>query len=679
MRPILVTSALPYANGSIHLGHLVEYTQTDIWVRFHKLRGRTCYYFCADDTHGTPIMIRARNEGITPEELVARMHIEHKTDFKDFLIGFDHYHSTNSEENRLLSEEVYRANRRAGHIHTANIMQAYCPQDGMFLPDRFIRGTCPSCGAPDQYGDACESCSATYSPLDLTAARCSLCGTAPVERESEHFFFNLNHFEPFLRQWTSSGALQIQMANKLAEWFEAGLKAWDISRDGPYFGFEIPDAPGKFFYVWLDAPIGYMAASLHYFKRHDIDFDQFWRQPDAAEIYHFIGKDILYFHTLFWPAMLQGAGFRTPTGVFAHGFLTVNGQKMSKSRGTFITARHYLDHLDGEYLRYYYATKLSKGVDDIDLNLDDFILRVNSDLVGKCVNLASRTAGFIHKHFQGRLSSAYPEDQGLFQLFLTESKTIAQLYQEREFAKAMRSIMALADRANRFVEERAPWTQAKENRLEELQQTCSVALNLFWLLMMQLHPVLPAMAEKTRLFLNLDDMNWVDTPQPLVGVTIQPFRPMIQRVDPKKVQAMLESSQGSVPVAATVTPPRPLPPPSPAPEPAASASITMDTFMAVDLRVAKVVQAETVPGADKLLRLLLDVGPLGPRTVLAGIRSAYTPESLIGRLVVMVFNLAPRKMKFGVSEGMVLAAGDGSGHLALLAVDANAQPGMRVK
>ncbi|MBF0109551.1 MAG: methionine--tRNA ligase [Magnetococcales bacterium] len=683
MRPILVTSALPYANGSIHLGHLVEYVQTDIWVRFQKTRGRNCLYFCADDTHGTPIMIRARNEGITPEALVARIHDEHVRDFSDFLIGFDHYHSTNSEENRLLSEEIYRANRKAGHIHTALVMQAYCVKDGIFLPDRFIRGRCPSCGAMDQYGDSCESCSATYSPLDLDEPCCALCGTPPEERESEHYFFQLGDFEPFLREWTRSGALQVQMANKLDEWFEAGLKAWDISRDGPYFGFEIPDAPGKYFYVWLDAPVGYMASSLSHFRRHGIDFDRYWRQDDQVEIYHFIGKDILYFHTLFWPAMLKGAGFRTPTGVFAHGFLTVNGQKMSKSRGTFITARSYLEELDPEYLRYYYAAKLGKGVDDIDLNLEDFVQRVNADLVGKVVNLASRTSGFIHKHFAGQLSAHYPEDQGLFYSFTSEMESIANLYQEREFARAMRAIMALADRANRFVEEKAPWNLAKEQRFTELQETCTIALNLFRLLMIQLHPVLPVMAEKTRLFLNLKEMNWSSSIQPLFGTRIEPFRPLMQRVDPKKVEAMVVSSRAGdgvpsptpVVVAATVeekvvavVPPQ-----------EASATIDLEAFMAVDLRVARVRHAETVAGADKLLRLVLDVGPLGERTVLAGIRSAYVPEGLVGQLVVLVANLQPRKMKFGISEGMVLAAGDGAGKLFLVAPGPGAEPGMRIK
>ncbi|MBF0602889.1 MAG: methionine--tRNA ligase [Nitrospirae bacterium] len=668
MRPILVTSALPYANGSIHLGHLVEYIQTDIWVRFHKIRGRDCLYFCADDTHGTPIMIRARNEGISPEALVSRIHGEHVADFHDFLIGFDHYHSTNSEENRILSEKIYVANREAGHIHTASVMQAYCAEDGIFLPDRFIRGVCPSCGALDQYGDACEVCSATYSPLELKEARCALCGTAPEERESEHYFFKLGDFEPFLKEWTRSGTLQVQMANKLSEWFGEGLKAWDISRDGPYFGFEIPGAPGKYFYVWLDAPVGYMASSWSYFKQHGIDFDRYWRDPDQVEIYHFIGKDILYFHTLFWPAMLKGAGFRTPTGVFAHGFLTVNGQKMSKSRGTFITARSYLEQLDPEYLRYYYAAKLTKGVDDIDLNLDDFVQRVNADMVGKVVNLASRTAGFIHKHFQGQLSATYPDDQGLFQSFLTEADTIASYYQERDFSKAMRAIMALADKANRFVEEKAPWVLAKEKRMVELQDTCSVALNLFRLLMMQLHPVLPTMAEKTRVFLNLQDINWSTTILPLAGVTIAPFSPLMVRVDSQKVRAMVETSSSATvaPVVDEV-------------KKGEVASITMETFMGVDLRVARVTQAEEVAGADKLLRLLLDVGELGSRTVLAGIRGSYTPEDLLGRMVVLVANLEARKMKFGVSEGMVLAAGDGKGGLSLIGPDEGALPGMRVK
>ena len=665
MRRILVTSALPYANGSIHLGHLVEYIQTDIWVRFQKLRGNECLYFCADDTHGTPVMIRARKEGVAPEVLVQKMHDEHLSDFKGFLIEFDNYHSTHSEENRLLSEEVYLKNRDAGHIHTATVRQAYCQKDAMFLPDRFIRGVCPHCGAEDQYGDACEVCSATYSPLDLKQAGCALCGDKPVERESEHFFFKLADFEPFLREWTASGALQIQMSNKLEEWFQAGLKDWDISRDGPYFGFQIPDAPGKFFYVWLDAPIGYMASSQDYFQRMGGGFDDYWRRSEQTEVYHFIGKDILYFHTLFWPAMLKGAGFRIPTGVFAHGFLTVNGQKMSKSRGTFINARNYLEFLDPEYLRYYYAGKLTSRVDDLDLNLEDFVLRVNSDLVGKVVNLASRTASFVHKRFQGRLADAYPDDNGLHRRFVAAAETIGALYEAREFARAMRTIMALADEANRFIEEHAPWRLAKEGQDEALQSVCTIALNLFRILMLYLSPVVPALAQKANDFLDLPPWSWDGCREPLFGTTIKKFQHLMVRVDPKKIAALLKASAES-------------PPPPPASGEKAAAEIEIDAFDQVDLRVARVCEAESVPGADKLLRLTLDLGTLGRRTVFAGIKSAYEPRTLVGRLTVVVANLKPRQMKFGLSEGMVLAAGPGGKSLFLLAPDSGAEPGMRI-
>ena len=676
MRRILVTSALPYANGHIHLGHLVEYIQTDIWVRFQKLRGNACVYFCADDTHGTPVMIRARNEGIPPEELVARMHREHLEDFTGFHIAFDNYHSTHSEENRRLSEEVYLKNRDAGHIEVATVRQAYCAHDAMFLPDRFIRGTCPSCGAADQYGDSCEACSATYSPLDLKDAGCALCGKKPEERDSEHYFFKLGEFADFLKAWTRSGTLQPEMSNKLEEWFASGLKNWDISRDGPYFGFEIPDAPGKFFYVWLDAPVGYMASTQHWCARHGESFDDFWRRDDRAEVYHFIGKDILYFHTLFWPAMLKGAGFRTPTAVFAHGFLTVNGQKMSKSRGTFINARNYLKFLDPEYLRYYYAGKLTGRVDDIDLNLDDFLLRVNSDLVGKVVNLASRTAGFIHKRFDGQLCAPYPDDGGLHARFAAAGAEIAELYEAREFAKAMRAIMHLADLANRHVEDNAPWNLAKEGRDAELQVACSVALNLFHVLMTYLQPVLPDMAERARTFLGLPDWRWDGCRTPLAGIRINKFSHLMARVEQKQVDALLAASQESV------QPPPPPPssaPVTPAKAPESAPEIGIDTFLQVDLRVARIVEAAPVEGADKLLRLTLDLGELGRRNVFAGIKAAYAPESLVGRLTVAVANLQPRKMKFGLSEGMVLAAGPGGSELFLLAPDAGAEPGMKVK
>ncbi|MBF0095953.1 MAG: methionine--tRNA ligase [Magnetococcales bacterium] len=689
-RQILVTSALPYANGAIHLGHLVEYIQTDIWARFHRARGHECLYVCADDTHGTPIMIRARNEGISPEELVARMHGEHVADFRDFMIGFDNYHTTHSEENRYFAELIYQNLLQGGHIAVETVHQAYCNRDAMFLPDRFIRGACPKCGAVDQYGDSCEHCSATYSPLELREPFCALCGEPPVSRASEHLFFQLSHYETFLREWTRSGALQVEMANKLDEWFASGLKNWDISRDGPYFGFAIPGQTDKYFYVWLDAPIGYMASTLHYCQRTGRSFDTFWHPDSTAEVYHFIGKDILYFHTLFWPAMLKGGGFRTPTAVFAHGFLTVNGQKMSKSRGTFINARTYLDHLDPEYLRYYYACKLSNRVDDLDLNLDDFVQRVNADMVGKVVNLASRTAGFVHKFFAGRLAERYPEDGGLFATFVQAGEEIAHYYEGREYAKAMRTIMALADQANRYIEEQAPWNLAKQGEMAALHAVCSVALNLFRILMTYLAPVLPGMAEKTRSLLDLPGLQWASCQTPLCGTTIQPFSHLMARIDPKRIEALLAAArpQESTQVAAQDPPAANSPeervalPSSSAPV-AATPTIAIDQFAQIDLRVARIVQAEQVTGADKLLKLTLDVGVLGTRTVFAGIRAAYQPQALLGRLTVVVANLAPRKMKFGLSEGMVLAASHtdstDKSALFLLSPDAGAEPGMRIQ
>ncbi|MBF0588762.1 MAG: methionine--tRNA ligase [Magnetococcales bacterium] len=673
MRRILVTSALPYANGHIHLGHLVEYIQTDIWVRYHKLRGNDCIYICADDTHGTPVMIRAQNEGISPDALVARMHDEHLTDFKGFHIQFDNYYSTNSDENRQLAEEIYLKLREAGHIETATVRQAYCPKDEMFLPDRFIRGTCPSCGALDQYGDSCEVCSATYSPVDLKEAACALCGTLPVERDSEHYFFKLKDFEPFLKKWTRSGTLQDEMANKLDEWFESGLRNWDISRDGPYFGFEIPDAPGKFFYVWLDAPIGYMASTLDLCNRTERNFDTYWRQSNESEIYHFIGKDIVYFHTLFWPAMLEGSGFRTPTAVFAHGFLTVDGQKMSKSRGTFINARTYLEHLKPEYLRYYYAAKLTSKVDDLDLSLDDFVQRVNSDLVGKVVNLASRTAGFIKKKFSGALCDHYPDDGGLLAEFAAAGEEIGQHYENRDFSRAMFTIMRLADKANQFVEQQAPWVLAKDpDKAEQLQESCTIALNLFRALITYLQPVLPEVSEKVIEFLNVDALAWnaVATPLP-GGHQINKFKHLMNRLDRKGVDKMVESSKQALPT------PKKAQAPSSTVEPIGD-EITIDAFSAVDLRVARIVKAQHVEGADKLLQLQLDLGELGQRSVFAGIKSSYKPEDLEGRLTVMVANLKPRKMKFGLSEGMVLAAGNGKG-LHLLSPDSGAEPGMKIR
>ncbi|MBU1192159.1 MAG: methionine--tRNA ligase [Gammaproteobacteria bacterium] len=675
-RKILVTSALPYANGSIHLGHLVEYIQTDIWVRFQKLRGNSCHYVCADDAHGTPIMLRAQNEGITPEQLIERIGVEHRADFAEFLIGFDNYHSTHSDENRELSALIYTRLRDAGHINTRTITQAYDPVKEMFLPDRFIKGECPRCGTADQYGDSCESCGATYSPTDLKNAVSAISGAKPIEKESLHYFFKLADFEPMLRKWTGAGHLQAEVSNKLGEWFTDGLREWDISRDAPYFGFEIPDAPGKFFYVWLDAPIGYMASFKNLCDRTDINFDDYWGKDSTAELYHFIGKDIIYFHALFWPAMLAGAKFRTPTAINAHGFLTVNGQKMSKSRGTFIKARTYLDNLNPEYLRYYFAAKLSASIDDLDLNLDDFQSRVNADLVGKVVNIASRCAGFISKRFHGNLSKSCTESD-LYDTFVRSGEEIAGLYEKREFGQAMREIMALADKANQYIDEKKPWALAKQEGQEQaVQDSCSVGLNLFRVLMTYLKPVLPRMAEQVERFLGIDIMTWDNLAQPLCGHTINPYEPLMMRIDPKAVAAMQDASKENLAPSSTES--------AAAPAPGAltanpiAAEISIDDFAKIDLRIARIVKAEHVEGADKLLHLTLDIGG-ETRSVFAGIKSAYKPEDLQGRMTVMVANLAPRKMKFGMSEGMVLAAGPGGKDLFILNPDDGAQPGMRVK
>ncbi|MGD2137235.1 MAG: methionine--tRNA ligase [Gammaproteobacteria bacterium] len=673
-RTILVTSALPYANGSIHLGHLVEYIQTDIWVRFQKLRGHDCLYVCADDAHGTPIMLRARQEGISPEQLIETVGREHRSDFNDFHIGFDNYHSTHSPENRELSERVYRRHRDAGHITTRTITQAYDPEQQMFLPDRFIKGECPRCGAADQYGDNCEVCGATYSPTELKNAVSAVSGASPVERESLHYFFRLADFEPMLREWTRGGHLQPEVTNKLNEWFADGLREWDISRDAPYFGFRIPDTEDKYFYVWLDAPIGYMASFKHLCEREGRDFETYWGRDSTAELYHFIGKDIIYFHALFWPAMLAGAGMRTPTAVYAHGFLTVDGQKMSKSRGTFIKARTYLDHLNPEYLRYYFAAKLGSGVDDLDLNLEDFLARVNSDLVGKVVNIASRCAGFINKRFDGMLAETCTE-AALYQEFAAAGATIAAEYERREYGQAIRRIMALADRANQYIDANKPWVLAKQaGREQAVQDVCSVGLNLFRALMIWLQPVLPAMAAEAQTFLNVPAMHWDDIDTPLTGHRINRFEPLMRRVEQEKIDAMLEDARENLggnaePAAAS--------PGAPQDEPV-SPTVSFEDFAKLDLRIARISRAEPVEGADKLLRLTLDLGGEN-RNVFAGIKSAYTPESLEGKLTVMVANLAPRKMRFGISEGMVLAAGRGGGELFLLHPDEGARPGMRVK
>ena len=711
-RKILVTSALPYANGPIHLGHLVEYIQTDIWARFQKMRGHRCHYVCADDTHGTPIMLRAEKDGISPEELIARVHGEHLRDFTGFHIRFDNYYSTHSEETRRFASTIYTRLKERGLIESRAIEQYYDPVKEMFLPDRFIKGECPKCHAKDQYGDSCEACGATYSPTDLINPVSAVSGAAPVRKESVHYFFKLGKCTDFLKDWTRAGHLQEEAANKLDEWLQGDLSDWDISRDAPYFGFEIPDAPGKYFYVWLDAPIGYMgsfknlcdknlpssgpsghllaegegkderpsAAGSRVGGEGKLDFDEYWKKDSQAELCHFIGKDILYFHALFWPAMLEYSGFRTPTRIFAHGFLTVNGEKMSKSRGTFITAESYLQQgLNPEWLRYYYACKLNGTMEDIDLNLEDFVARVNSDLVGKYINIASRTAGFITKHFDGRLGSIDPYDETVKEFVFAEEE-IAQCYENRDYGRALRKIMELADKANAYVNDNKPWELARsqENR-ERLHVVCTSAINFFRDLTLYLKPVLPKLAGQVEEFLNVT-LSWKDIETSLQWHGINAYQHLMTRIDPGQIEALLEANKQSLQTA-------------PAPEPHSQVrhaehqqheiqpiaeTISIDDFAKVDLRIARIVKAEHVEGADKLLKLTLDLGAEA-RAVFAGIKSAYAPEQLVGRLTVMVANLAPRKMKFGLSEGMVLAAGPGGKDIFLLQPDAGAQPGMRVK
>jgi methionyl-tRNA synthetase len=654
-RKILVTSALPYANGPLHLGTIIEAVQTDVWVRFQRLRGHDCIYVCAEDTHGTPIMIRAQSEGITPEELIARVAEEHRRDYKAFLISHDHFHSTHSEENRALTILMYERLRDGGYITRRPVRQAYDEQAKMFLPDRYVRGTCPNCATPDQYGDSCENCGATYTPADLKDAVSTVSGTPPVWRESDHLFFTLGKFEPMLREWVASGSLQREVRAKLAEWFDAGLQDWDISRDAPYFGFEVPDAPGKYFYVWFDAPIGYLGAFRALCEQRGLDFDAYFGRESDAELYHFIGKDISYFHTLFWPAVLHGAGFRKPTAVFVHGFLTIDGQKMSKSRGTFITARRYLDRLPPEPLRYYFAAKLAGNVDDIDLALEDFTARVNADIVGKLVNIASRCAGFVQRG-GGRLASVLPEP-ALYEEFARAREPIALLYEARDTAAAVREIMVLADRANQYVDQRKPWVLARDPaRTPEVLGVATQGMNLFRVLMTYLAPVLPVMAEAAGRFLRSPIIHWADVEKPLLGVEIGAYEPLATRLDPKVVASLVES-EGEGGDSAEL--------------------VKIGDFAKLDLRIARVVQAEEVSGSEKLLRLTLDLGS-GRRNVFSGIRSAYAARDLVGRLVLMVANLEPRKMRFGVSEGMVLCAGDDAAGLFLLSPDSGAQPGMKV-
>lgn len=683
-RKILVTSALPYANGSIHLGHLVEYIQTDIWVRFQKMQGHQVHYVCADDTHGTPIMLRAEKEGITPETLIGNVHKEHSADFADFLVKFDNYYSTNALENKELSQSIYKKLKAAGKIASKTIEQFYDPVKNMFLPDRFIKGECPKCHAKDQYGDSCEVCGATYNPTELINAYSAVSGAAPVRKETEHYFFKLSECEQFLKAWTRSGTLQGEAANKMGEWFENGLNDWDISRDAPYFGFEIPDAPGKYFYVWLDAPIGYMASFKKLCQDQGLDFDEYWKQDSNTELYHFIGKDILYFHALFWPATLEYSGHRKPTQIFAHGFLTVNGEKMSKSRGTFITARSYLDHIKNpEYLRYYYAAKLNSTMEDIDLNLEDFVARVNSDLVGKYINIASRTAGFINKRFEGKLNPA--SDNAVIAEIKASAAMIAECYAEREYGKALREIMRLADLANGYVAEKAPWVIAKqEDQDAQLQEVCSDALEMFRLLTLYLKPVLPKLAAEIEQFLNIAPLDWqaVETSLPKQHV-INAYEHLITRVEMKQIEAMTEANKENLQVTAPQAHSQQRHAEHQQKEATDDATeaeyISIDDFTKVELRIAKIVNAEHVEGAEKLLKLTLDIGEDKPRHVFAGIKSAYDPATLVGRLTVMVANLAPRKMKFGMSEGMVLAASDERGGPYILSPDSGAQPGMRVK
>ncbi len=676
-RKILITSALPYANGPIHLGHLLEYIQTDIWSRFQKARGHQCYYVCADDAHGTPIMLKAQQLGLTPEQMIAQTAIEHQADFAEFLIGFDNYHSTHSSENQAFASEIYTKLDAGGYIKRRSISQLFDPEKQMFLPDRFVKGDCPKCGALDQNGDSCDVCGATYSPTELKNPKSVVSGATPVLKDSEHYFFDLPAFEQMLQDWTRGGALQNEMANKLQEWFKDGLQQWDISRDAPYFGFEIPGAPGKFFYVWLDAPIGYLASFKNYCSKTGIDFDQFWRLDSDAEVYHFIGKDIIYFHSLFWPAMLHGAGYRKPTSVFAHGFVTVNGAKMSKSRGTFIKARTYLEHLNPEYLRYYFASKLTSGIVDLDLNLDDFSQKVNADLVGKVVNIASRCASFVTKKFNGTLSATLAEPE-LFAEFIAQGDSIAASFEEREYARAIRDIMALADKANQYIDAKAPWVLAKDDsKQQETLDVCSMGINLFRVLMHYLAPVLPNMAKEVEIFLN-SELRWDNYQQPLLNHAIQPFKALMQRVDPVKVQAMVDASKDNLQPAAAPAGVKPAANAATTEIEAVAPTINIDDFAKLDLRIAKIVSAEHVEGADKLLRLQLDLGN-ETRQVFAGIKAAYQPEQLVGRLTVMVANLAPRKMKFGMSEGMVMAAGPGGSEIFLLSPDDGATPGMRVK
>lgn len=673
-RKILVTSALPYANGALHLGHMVGYIQADIWVRTQKMLGNDCLYVCGSDGHGTPIMIQAEKLGMTPEELIAKNHGDQEKDFNDFQVKFDNYYKTHSEENRELVETIYARHRAEGNITQRVIKQAYDPVKNMFLPDRYIKGECPKCGAKDQYGDNCEVCGAAYVPEELKNPYSTLSGAKPVEKESEHYFFKLQNFADFLKDWTHKGHLQKEVTNKLNEWFESGLKEWDISRDAPYFGFPIPDAKDKYFYVWLDAPVGYIASFKNLCEKNkELNFDEYWNQHSQVELYHFIGKDIIYFHALFWPAVLHGAKFRTPTAIFANGFLTVDGQKMSKSRGTFIKARTYLDHLKPEYLRYYFAAKLSSRIEDLDINFDDFTQRVNSDLVGKYVNIASRCAPFLTNLFDGQLSdNSYKSE--FYDSFAFAGEEISEKLLNLDYAQAIRLIMALTDKANQFIDEQKPWHLAKDpaNR-QQVQDVCSLGINIFRVLTIYLKPILPEIAEQAEKFLNDSPLTWDDKNYPLKGHKINEFKPLLERINPKQIEALKMAAQEDIKQS------------TPAPAAAVNAAepeksfISIDDFSKVDLRVAKILSAEAVEGADKLLRLQVDLGNGETRQVFSGIKSSYQPEQLVGRHVVVVANLAPRKMRFGVSEGMILAASSASDEIFIVELDDGAEAGMKVK
>ena len=660
-RNMIVTSALPYANGSIHMGHLVEYIQTDIWVRYQKLRGHNCFYICAADAHGTPIMIKADEEGIKPEDLVQRISREQYNDLNDFGVNFDNFYSTHSPENQKLAEDIFKTLKKNNHIYTKEIEQAYDEEKKMFLPDRFIKGVCPKCKSEDQYGDACENCGATYNPNELIDPFSTLSSSKPVWKKSKHYFFKLNNFEKSLKEWIKQSNLHKSISNKLSEWFEAGLQDWDISRDEPYFGFKIPGESKKYFYVWLDAPIGYLASFLNFAEKNQIEYDSYFNSESEYELFHFIGKDIVYFHTLFWPAVLEGANIRKPTSVFAHGFLTINGKKMSKSRGTFVNARTYLNLLNPSFIRYYYAAKLGPSMEDIDLNTGDFVARVNSDLIGKLINIASRCSGFINKQFNNELSEIL-DDFDLYNQFIEKSEDISNHFENREYSKAMREIMLLADSANRYIEEKKPWVMIKNtDQRDEVQKVCTQGINLFRILMIYLSPVIPKISDGVVELLNEKKWEWSDIYQPLLGTKIKKFKPLLTRIENEKVEKMMVSSSDDIKNNSSN-----------------DNNITIDDFSKIDLRVGLIKHAEEIEEADKLLKLDIELDGES-RTIFAGIKSAYKTNELIGRKVVVAANLAPRKMRFGVSEGMVLAAGPGGEEIFLLSVDEGAKPGMKIK